>query len=235
MKRLKLAAAAALFVWSSWGMAAPSSLVAEPGKDVALPAGQNLVSPNGQFTLVLQKGEGNVVVYRSNCIGQPNCSVWQSGTKDKTKNPLLVMQGDGNLVIYDEAQEAGKDVFSTGPTGNATYLLMMQDDGNLVVYRQNKATWSGFHGKVSDEPPPKECKGNDLEKLRCRINDLAKATGLGAILDGSRYRMKNTKTDACTSLGLKWPGGDIGLERVRKDYPADKDYAVSYGDCPWPP
>jgi len=142
------------------------------------------------------------------------------------------MQSDGNLVIYNTSQSAGRDIFSIGPSGSGTYLLIMQDDGNLVVYSQNRAIWSSFHGKVSDTPAPQTCGGNDLEKLRCKINDIARANGLGNILNGSRYTVKNTKTGACTDLGLKFPGGDIGLERARKDYPADKDYSVEYGSCP---
>lgn len=230
LNKLKLALVTILATWSAYVMSA-SSIVADPGKDAALAAGKNLVSPNGQFTLVLQ-GDGNAVVYRSSCIGTPSCAVWQSATSGKSANPLLVMQGDGNLVIYNSSQTAGRDIFSIGPSGNGTYLLMMQDDGNLVVYSQNRAVWSSFHGKVPDTPPPQTCGGNDLEKLRCKINDIARANGLGNILDGSRYTATNTQTGACTDLGLKFPGGDIGLERARKDYPADKDYAVKYGSCP---
>jgi hypothetical protein len=57
----------------------------------------------------------------------------------------LVMQGDGNLVLY----EGGKALWYTGTQGNGVSAVM-QADGNLVVYRAGVALWSsgtnGFDG-----------------------------------------------------------------------------------------
>ncbi len=49
----------------------------------------------------------------------------------------LVMQDDGNLVIYDKKDGSVK--WSTGTNGKGTppYRLMMQTDGNLIVYDNN--------------------------------------------------------------------------------------------------
>jgi len=53
----------------------------------------------------------------------------------------LVMQGDGNLVIYNSSN---KSIWSSGTQNQGTgpYTLNMQTDGNLVIYDStNKALW----------------------------------------------------------------------------------------------
>ena len=51
----------------------------------------------------------------------------------------LVMQGDGNLVLYDNQSRA---YWSSGTAGRGTSNLVMQNDGNLVVYRAGgNPTW----------------------------------------------------------------------------------------------
>ena len=61
----------------------------------------------------------------------------------------LVMQTDGNLVIYSKAQS----VLWTTMTEGSPARLVLQSDGNLVVYRNsdNVALWSsGTAGQASD-------------------------------------------------------------------------------------
>ncbi|WP_157845479.1 hypothetical protein [Kitasatospora phosalacinea] len=61
----------------------------------------------------------------------------------------LVMQDDGNLVLYlvNTSGRRGPAVWSSGTYNNPGAHLAMQDDGNLVVYRQGgdtqaNAVWS---------------------------------------------------------------------------------------------
>ena len=50
-----------------------------------------------------------------------------------------IMQGDGNLVLYDNQSRA---YWSSGTAGRGTSNLVMQNDGNLVVYRAGgNPTW----------------------------------------------------------------------------------------------
>jgi hypothetical protein len=57
-----------------------------------------------------------------------------------------VMQGDGNLVIYSSS---GKALWATGTNGKGTSKLVIQGDGNLVVYNASGPTWaSGTDGKI---------------------------------------------------------------------------------------
>jgi hypothetical protein len=58
----------------------------------------------------------------------------------------LIMQGDGNLVLYQE----GKALWSSETGGNPGSYAVMQGEGNLVVYDGGTATWNsstwGFSG-----------------------------------------------------------------------------------------
>lgn len=58
----------------------------------------------------------------------------------------LVMQTDGNAVIYDVSN---RPTFDTGTAGQPGSRLVVQDDGNLVVYsRTNQALWSRVTGRL---------------------------------------------------------------------------------------
>jgi hypothetical protein len=51
----------------------------------------------------------------------------------------LLLQDDGNLVLYEQG---GKALWNSRTNGRGSSRLIMQDDGNLVLYdTQNKATW----------------------------------------------------------------------------------------------
>ena len=57
----------------------------------------------------------------------------------------LVMQGDGNLVLYQRRVGA---LWSSGTHGTGADRATMQEDGNLVVYAGGTARWSsGTHGR----------------------------------------------------------------------------------------
>lgn len=94
--------------------------------DQTLSGGTALVSANGQHRAEMQ-GDGNFVVYRAN--GTPK---WASGTDGRAIGGVI-MQGDGNLVMYDP----GGPVWSSGTHGHPGAFLVMQDDGNLVIYDPN--------------------------------------------------------------------------------------------------
>jgi VCBS repeat-containing protein len=53
----------------------------------------------------------------------------------------LYMQGDGNLVLYDEAQNH-KALWASGTNGRPGAAAVMQGDGNLVVYQGSTGVWS---------------------------------------------------------------------------------------------
>ena len=69
----------------------------------------------------------------------------QSVTSPNGKH-RLVMQGDGNLVVYNTA--TGRATWNSGTAGNPGARFAVQGDGNLVIYRANgTVAWNaGTHG-----------------------------------------------------------------------------------------
>lgn len=115
--------------------ASGSSIRSRIGSEAQLVPGQELLSLDKSFRLVVQS-DGNAVVYATACTTPTDCVPFHTGTNEKTTSPILRMQADGNLVLYDAA-EAGvlKALFNIGVSGDGEYVLALQNDGNLVVYQ----------------------------------------------------------------------------------------------------
>jgi Beta-1,3-glucanase len=102
--------------------------------------GQELVSTNGRFHLVLQT-DGNLVLYD----GAPGQNpIWATGTWNlpTERRPTHAdMQTDGNLVLYNDANQPA---WAAGVFGTFTNpYLEVQDDGNLVIYHNGRtAIWA---------------------------------------------------------------------------------------------
>ena len=70
---------------------------------------------------------GELVLYDN----YSNKTMWSS--KSKGDPEFLVMQDDGNLVLY---AKNGSIIWASDKTGKkGDYFLTLQDDGNLVVYQ----------------------------------------------------------------------------------------------------
>ncbi|WP_203031008.1 protein kinase domain-containing protein [Frankia nepalensis] len=148
--RLVLSSAAGAVLWDAGVSASPrarlrvtdagSAVLEDGGRQVwssgearsmlhageRLDPGQSLVSENGGNVAWLLR-DGNFVVYRlGDDHGEAN-TTWSSGTRDAG---YLVLQPDGNLVLYDES--GTRALWSTSTQGAGEYLWM-RDDGSLVV------------------------------------------------------------------------------------------------------
>lgn len=118
------------------------------GTNQTLQVNQQLKSPNGQYTLVMQ-ADGNLVEYGG------GTAIWATGTQGS--NYFTVMQGDGNLVIYNASHGA---VWASGTVrGSASYSLAMQDDSNVVIYGPSGAIWDRVNGAINQPPPPVAAHG----------------------------------------------------------------------------
>jgi hypothetical protein len=105
----------------------------------SLAPGQTLTSRTGRYTLSLQ-ADGNLVLYGA------GAAYWASKTQSKVVS-RLVMQDDGNLVLYDRK---GGSVWASGTNGHPGAFLLVQDDGNVVVYHKNGgALWSTDTSEVA--------------------------------------------------------------------------------------
>jgi hypothetical protein len=67
----------------------------------------------------------------------PNDSIWSCDGRFQ-----LVMQGDGNLVLYQGGIAGGTAIWATGTDGKAGYGMWMQNDGNFVLYSETQALWA---------------------------------------------------------------------------------------------
>jgi len=118
---------------------------------------------SGQSPTLTMQSDGNLVVYASNGKAIWNTVTWQNnyqvndyeGYQISTGARLgpteylrssdwryrLVMQNDGNLVLYSVNRYSA--LWSSGTWGNPGASATMQSDGNLVVYSATgKALWS---------------------------------------------------------------------------------------------
>lgn len=99
--------------------------------------GDFLYSPGRAFRVGLQT-DGNLVLYTEDAQGNYVKPLWGSNTVGSNAHSW-VMQGDGNLVIYNGLQGTGSAVWGSGTQGNPGAFLRMQDDGNLVIYNSQGA------------------------------------------------------------------------------------------------
>ncbi len=103
--------------------AAPSNVLIATG---LLPVGGQLLSDNKLYRFEVH-ADGELVLYDN----YSNKTMWSS--KSKGDPDALVMQDDGNLVLYGKN---GTVLWATEKTGKkGDYFLLLQDDGNLVVYQ----------------------------------------------------------------------------------------------------
>ena len=96
--------------------------------------GEQLESSNGDYRLVLQSSDGNLVL-RNTSTGN---SEWASNTAgDGGTN--LTLQSDGNLVSYTDS---GTSVWASDTAGSGADELVLEDDGRLVLYASGSEVWS---------------------------------------------------------------------------------------------
>lgn len=115
-----------------------------------------IISPNGKVNKTSETYEIDGVnfgpLYR-NIIAERevimpfNCYCYDTKWISENGDYYLIMQYDGNLVLYEKK---GKAKWSSKTGGNSNSVLCMQADGNLVIYNSNKKPiWnSGTHGNI---------------------------------------------------------------------------------------
>ena len=102
---------------------------------MTLSEGCSIKSENGAYYAIMQI-DGNFAIYRTN----PSSTLWTSQTMGQGQRPYrLVLQFDGNLVLYD-GNNAPKWASNTPHAENNPRSLVMQDDGNMVIYDGNGVT-----------------------------------------------------------------------------------------------
>jgi len=96
---------------------------------------QYLRSTNNAYYALMQR-DGNFVVYTSPDFSPVNAQ-WSSNSTEKGEPPYrLVMQDNGNLIIFDVHNVKMWSTRTAGK-GEKPYHLIMQIDRNLVLYDCN--------------------------------------------------------------------------------------------------
>ena len=101
-----------------------------------LQMGQELRSANGRFSLSLYV-DGNLVLYDH----ETNAPIWASNTAGK-KAEYLVMQEDGNLVLYAENGDVLWASETASEQSGRIYRFQINDDGNMVILRDGSPMWA---------------------------------------------------------------------------------------------
>ena len=83
-----------------------------------------LTSPSGAYRLSMQS-DGHLFVY----VVSSGAGVWAGGA-GTYQTAYVVMQSDGNLVMFDYK---GASIWSSGTGGNPGATAFMQDDGKFVI------------------------------------------------------------------------------------------------------
>jgi hypothetical protein len=115
----------------------------------ALHGGDYLVSPNGQYSAVMQD-DGNFVLYWGCPPDKLVGAMWTSDTSG-LGDMSLSMQHDGNLVVYRD----GKAQWASNTTGKSGSLFaLLANDGNFLLYqgtpdKPGTAYWDTATGQVN--------------------------------------------------------------------------------------
>jgi GH25 family lysozyme M1 (1,4-beta-N-acetylmuramidase) len=116
-----------------------------PGSDLAVQNDGNLVIYGGGNAL-WSSGSGPILPAPTGCGGLGSNTSLSSGASVVACGGCfsLILQGDGNLVVYKDGAGA---VWSSGTAGQGGYTAAMQPDGDLVLYaRTGCPIWSSGSG-----------------------------------------------------------------------------------------
>ncbi|MDF3014054.1 MAG: hypothetical protein K0Q78_2258 [Cellvibrio sp.] len=111
----------------------------------ALRRGDELISSNGKYSLTLQPGDGNLVVYRRYDM-KP---LWASHAFG---GQVAVVQSDGNFVVFADGVNMDGAIWHTHTyTPNiGNVQLTLTDTGGLKLTNNGTVTWSTLGEKACD-------------------------------------------------------------------------------------
>lgn len=176
-----------------------------PG-DRMLP-GQAIASPDGRFRLLYQ-ADGNLVLYREE-RGR-SVPLWATGTDGRPLG-VVVMQRDGNLVMYTEDVVP---LWASATHGQTDARLRVQNDGNVVIHLGERTIWETRTSQLNPGP------GSDSTPV-VRAFTMVNASP-------TTIRVRYFKVDDPVHVAAL-PGGEFTLapgERVDWNFPPDVSAAT---------
>ncbi len=111
--------------------------------DYYLPPGSQLVSPNGEYSLIYQE-DGNLVLYDKN-----KKVIWASNSNNTGKPGRAAMQDDGNFVVYNSEEKPvwASETDKNGPNcivqlnDNGEFEVIKKGDIDEALYSSKDAGW----------------------------------------------------------------------------------------------
>ncbi len=158
----------------------------------------------GQYRFVFQ-GNGDAVVYGN------GRALWVVRTYGRAAGGRMVMQRDGNLVIYNRS---GRPVWSTQTNGKAAGgRLVLQSDGNLVIYAKNgRAAWSNRRAGANTLTPGAVLgPGHYIQAHGNRARLIMHGNGTLEQVSASGKSMWKRKFPAGSSLTM-WKDGSLAAK-----------------------
>lgn len=113
---------------------------------------QSLVSEDRRYYVTFQE-DGNFV------LSGPSGTLWASNTSGITNARNVIMQRDGNLVMYTEENKA---VWASHTNGRPRTKFIVQNDGNAIIYSDKIAVWATH--TIGGKRP--ECLERDQKLLK---------------------------------------------------------------------
>ena len=242
-------------VWKSgsinWSQQGASLSFQEDGNLVLYKGDEALwstLSSGSSAARVSLQNDGNLVLYTaSNQVvwasdtSQPFTNLVLKGTSISTGDRLntnsylrssdwryfLVMQTDGNLVLYTAGYT--QSIWNSETSGKGGKYISLQGDGNLVMYSDNGPVWaSGTDGKSQVATLNLQADGNLV--IRNTINQVSWASGT----DGKGGKYISLQTDGNFVMrgdnGPVWASGTDGKSQSSVAFSCTGSNRINIGD-----
>lgn len=186
------------------GVGLSACLPLPPQNATQLNAGQGLTAgqqlQNGVFTLAMQS-DGNLVDYVQEPDGQ-SYPAWDTGTAGHP-GAYLIMQGDGNLVIY---ATNGTPLWNAGTWGHPGSNMTLWSNGALIVWASNGVPlWGSGAGPAAGSFPSSPASATALNAGQGLLD--------GQSLQAGSYQLV-MQTDGNLVVygpaGAVWDSGTVG-------------------------
>jgi LysM repeat protein len=142
----------------------------------------------------------------------------------------LIMQGDGDLVLYTESNTP---VWATRTQGKGAVRASLQEDGNLVLYTKEQDRW--FHKDAAVAVWASKTSGKNVRLVLQDDRNLVIYTSDGRALWASGTALAGAEAPAAEAPAVPTaaPAAPAETPAAPTEVPAKRIYTVVSGDTLW--